>query len=711
MAHTKNYRWACDQLLKHPYQLIYWAEFDYTILQYINKIKRAGSKRHGDQIFNDCFIMADTETSKKKKEEQGPNHVCAWSLAIRAYDRNIVCLYGTRPDEFCTALNSVLSHMPGDHTLVYFHNLAYDYVFLRKFLFNEFGLPESQLNVKPYYPISIKFDNGLELRDSLILAQCKLEKWADNLDVEHKKAVGAWDYEKIRDQGGSFSDDELLYIQNDVLAGVECLDALCKSLHKHVYSMPFTATGIPRQETRDIGKKHHAHELFKKCVNDWNVQMLLEMLFHGGYTHCNRNIAGWVQDWAECRDFTSSYPYSLISSKFPMGKFRKVEGDHWDVTEILSHADDYAYILNLSATHVRLKDPRYPMPMLQKSKLLHSELATEDNGRIMSAAFVSIMFNEYDLDLFLRMYDFDKIRITDVYYTHKDYLPRWFTDYLYQLFIDKSQLKGIDPINYGIAKSKFNACYGLSVQRPVRIDIIEDYESGLYSQDQGDNLEEKYKKWSENFNNILPYAWGVWCTSESMHRLYELADCIDYEHGGIWEYSDTDSVYASKWDEEKLATYNASVRDKLKDRGYGPVFINGKEFCLGVASFDGSYEEWVGLGAKRYCGRSAKDHELHITVSGVPKVGVRTLKNDIKNFKPGTVFDGITSGKKQHTYYMLEPGQDPYEDENGNLTGDSIDLEPCDYTLDSPYSHSWMQDLQQDYYELFTPELSEDYLP
>lgn len=705
MAHTKNYRWACGKMEEVPYQLIRFDQFDYTILQYINKVTRAGSKKHGKQIYNDCFIMADTETSKKKKRYKGPNHVVAWSIAIRAYHRNVVCLYGSRPDDFCKCLTDILKYMPGDHTIVYFHNLAYDYAFLRKFLFKEYGLPVSQLNTKPYYPISITFKKGLQLRDSLILSQCKLEKWANDLDVEHKKAVGSWDYDKIRDQRGKFSKSELEYIQNDVLAGVECLDALCINLNKHVYSMPFTATGIPRDETRQIGRKNKAHNLFTKCANDWGVQMLLEMLFHGGYTHANRNCAGWVQDYAECRDFTSSYPTSMLLNKFPMDKFRKIKTE-LTIEQILSTSDEFAYLFCMSATGVRLKDPFYPMPMLQVSKILHSELKTEDNGRIMSASFVSIMFNEYDLQLFLSMYDYDSIRISDAYYSGKGYLPRWFTDYIYQLFIDKSKLKGVDPIQYAISKAKLNSCYGMTVQRPCRIDIKENYETGEYYEEQGDHLEQKYNNYLKNFNNILPYQWGVWVTSESMFRLYQLADCIDYENGGKWLYSDTDSVYASKWNEDKLKAYNDDIRQKLIDRGYPPFEINGVEFCLGVASFDGSYSEYVAIGAKRYCGRSTKDGELHITVSGVPKAGAASLKDDINNFKPGLIFDGKTSGKKQHTYYFLEPDQEPYIDDKGNLTGDSIDLEPCDYTLDSPYSYDYDPNKE---FDLYLPELTEDY--
>ena len=43
-------------------------------------------------------------------------------------------------------------------------------------------------------------------------------------------------------------------------------------------------------------------------------------------------------------------------------------------------------------------------------------------------------------------------------------------------------------------------------------------------------------------------------------------------------------------------------------------------------------------------------------------------------------FDGKTTGKLQHEYITVN---DIYVDEKGNITGDSINLNPCDYILDS----------------------------
>ena len=58
---------------------------------------------------------------------------------------------------------------------------------------------------------------------------------------------------------------------------------------------------------------------------------------------------------------------------------------------------------------------------------------------------------------------------------------------------------------------------------------------------------------------------------------------------------------------------------------------------------------------------------------------------DIRNFKPGFTFDGEKSGKKLHTYKFVD---DIYIDENGNETGDSVDLSPCDYILSEVSYHS-----------------------
>ena len=48
------------------------------------------------------------------------------------------------------------------------------------------------------------------------------------------------------------------------------------------------------------------------------------------------------------------------------------------------------------------------------------------------------------------------------------------------------------------------------------------------------------------------------------------------------------------------------------------------------------------------------------------------------NFKTYALFPGTDSGKLQHSHIFVDH---IYVDSDGNLTGDSIDLSPCDYII------------------------------
>ena len=152
-----------------------------------------------------------------------------------------------------------------------------------------------------------------------------------------------------------------------------------------------------------------------------------------------------------------------------------------------------------------------------------------------------------------------------------------------------------------------------------------------------------------------------------------------------WIYSDTDSGYAIGWNEKAVEEYNENCLRKLQANGYGAVEYKGKTYILGQAVTEGladCYTEFRVLGAKRYCGRSAEDGNLHITVAGVPKkTGAKCLKDNINNFTKGFCFDGKTTGKLQHTYINGEIRQDKY----GNWLADSVNLSKCDYILDNAY--------------------------
>lgn len=690
-------------MVNHTYKMVHHSEANYTILQKAMVIRPAGQTKDR-RTLSDVIIMADTETSKvcenpTIKLKDGTikyvnvqNHICAWTISIRMNHCNIMTIYGHKPSTMMEAFHNIIENIAGQKTFIYFHNLAYDYIFIRKFLYKKFGHPVHQLNTKPHYPISIEFSNGMVLKDSLILAQRGLQKWAEDMNVYHKKAVGLWNYDKIRNQDYRMNKDELKYIENDTLAGVECIDATIESLKTNLQLLPLTATGIPRTEMRRRAKDNNGRKNFLKQVPSLKVQELLQEAYHGGYTHSNRHRVGYIQNKVLCMDFASSYPYSIMCEKGPVGPFSNVAKGITlkDIQELYM---DYCFLVTVTFCFIRLKDDNVPMPSLQYFKARYTVNSILDNGRILAAEVVTITLSEMDLMVILDQYEFYDYIIEDCYQAQKGYLPKWFRDYAYELFEAKTMLKpqGLpndNPVLYSIKKAELNSLYGMCVQQPIKPNIIEDYDTGEYLTEEF-NIEELYEQYVNKRTSLLPYQWGVWVTANSFYRLHQLGKYSTSE--ADWIYSDTDSCYFSDWDNDKINQFNENIKQSVIKAGYGPVLFNGKEYWPGVAELDGEYTEFCTVGAKRYCCRT-KEGKLKITVAGVPKKGVASLNDDINNFKRGFVFDGLTSGKKTHSYIYVD---DIFIDDNGNEVGDYVDLTPCDYLLNNTEVFDWQRIMEE----------------
>lgn len=680
-------------LKKIPYKLIKYNKFDYSILSNVPYLLRAGV-RHKWESFNDAIIMLDTETSKEHEnaydDKTGKvipvaNYIVAWTISIRVFNRNVVTLYGTRPDECIECINLIHTSMNGSKTIIYIHNLSYDYVFLKQFLMDKFGIPYRMLATKSHYPIFFEWENGIILKDSLILSQRKLERWANDLDVEHKKAVGCWDYSKTRHQGENFTLSELKYIENDTLAGVECIQATMDTIGKRIHTLPYTATGIPREQVLKRANENNYRDKFLRIAPTFEQYIKLTICYHGGYTHANRFWINQTLDKTiftpldngaigQCYDFISSYTYVMLSEKYPSEPFRLIQNH--TVDWVLEHSKEYAFIFKLVLHNVRLKDKINPMPSLQYSKLVTETNPILDNGRVLcDSGICAIYLTSVDLEVIAEQYTWDVAECQELEMSKLDYLPRWFTDYAFEKYIDKCKLKDGDPVLYALSKSIVNALYGLTVMRSVRDTLEEDYSTGEYYKKPKDMMEE-YEKYINNRRSVLPYFIGVFVTSYAFRNLFTLGQCCEE-----WLYSDTDSCFGHNWDMNKLESYNELCKGKLKANNYGAVIVNDKEYWLGVADLDKEFSEFRTQGSKRYSYRDTHTNELKITVAGVPKKnGAKALENDINKFDRGFVFKGEITGKLQHSYVFNNM---IYTNSHGDLVADYVDLTACDYTLDT----------------------------
>ena len=677
------------------YKFLNWKLFNFNILHNITATKRTGQGKN--RSYPNCFIMADTETSKDPKRIKGGiNHVVIWTISLRSMGFNWVTLWGNKPSELTRTIELMKYHIRSDDLIIYWHNMGYDWIFIRKFMFNRFGYPKEQLSTKPHFPILFRWENGLTFKDSYILAGRSLERWAKDMNVEHQKACGKWDYDRIRNQDFTPDPDEAEYIEHDTLAGVECLDALRIQLNKKYGTMPFTATGIPREELRNISRKNRGRRIFNHMVPSYETYIKLERSFHGGYTHNNRYLSSlYNEDLLKnvvCYDLTSSYPFALCSGLYPMERFTALDED-LSPEDILNDRN-YGYIMKLIMIAPKLKDPFEVMPVLQYSKCSNCCInPVIDNGRILEADYLEIYINSVDLELIYKQYDAKEWICTECECAELDYLPRWMTDYVFKCFSDKQLLKGGDPVMYAMAKSKVNSIFGMCVQKSIRVSDIEDFETGDYSKEkpqEGETRDAQYRRLYQKFcdsrSSFLAYQWGCWCTSIAMRQLFYLSLCIKKDPESRikrWIYSDTDSIYSDSWDEKKVERFNKFCRDALKLNKYGAAYDKeGREYWLGTAvshPTEDKYSEFVVVGPKRYCGRCIDDNKLHITVAGVPKKGAECLKDDINNFTKDFIFKGEETGKLTHFYNYVD---DIFIDEYGNECGDSIDLAPCDYKLD-----------------------------
>lgn len=573
--------------------------------------------------------------------------------------------------------------------IIYVHNLSYDYVFLRNRLFKKYGYPINSLAVKTHKYVSLDF-GFFEFRDSYILTQKSLEKLTNDEHIEIKKAVGYWDYNKLRSPHSYRTENEKFYVNVDTISLCLALRSVMNSRNVNTGSCPLTSTGFIRNEARrrsriiSDGKKWR--NKFKELALSYEDYIFLEKVFHGGYTHANRYYIGELLYNLKSFDFASSYPAVLLYKKFPMTPFKK---GTFTINQILNTSDNYAYFGMLIMKNVKFKMCE-AMPSIAKAKCeILSKDAIIDNGRVISADLVAVPFSDPDLEIYLEYYDYDFANVKNVRYSKKEYLPNWFRDFVQELYFNKCTLKEKDPINYAISKTFINAMYGMLAQKILREIIEENYDNCDWTVDS--QSEEDFAKYYTNRNSFLPYQWAIWVTAYAQNNLFNLGKCCKE-----WVYSDTDSCKGFDWNLDKVKQYNDDIRKTAEKVGYGIVKYEGKEFIIGQAEDETDKNlitEFITLGCKRYCYRQTTkkgENLLHLTVAGVPKVAVAELKNDITNFGKGFVFHGFLEDNED---YKGSNKMRPEYHINNDLTyieilgekveiGSYINLKYVDYILD-----------------------------
>ena len=669
----------------------------------------------------------DIETSSVMLEnEQKFAFMYEWTFGIK--DKNFIC-YGRTWEEFkdlCRQLQEYFL-LDSEHILVvYVHNLSYEFQFMRKYFnwLDVFAVDERK-------PVKALCSYGIEFRDSYILSGYSLEKLAENL-VSHniKKLVGDLDYNLTRTHITELTENELAYCNNDVEIVLAYINEQIDQ-YGNITKIPMTNTGRVRNFVKDkcyFTEKNHRksskgkYQRYKELMNELTLTTgeytMLKRCFMGGFTHASMLYSGKLLHDVASIDFTSSYPYVMLSEKFPMSKPEKVNPTK---EQFLKWVNDdnvgLMFVVRFKGLQSKLSFETY----LSESKCDVLENPIINNGRVFKADTVQTTITDIDFKIMYKCYTWDSIEIANVHKFYMQYLPKPILLAIVELYEKKTTLKDVSgkEVEYLVNKGMLNSVYGMCVTDIVRDNISykDDWQLEKYTIEM---MNEQIEKYNNSSNRFLYYPWGVWVTAYARKNLWNgiLEIGIDYV------YSDTDSVKFLNYEKhiEYINRYNLDVERKLKKmckfrqiefERLKPKTIKGVEKMIGVWDFEGIYTHFKTLGAKRYLVRSKKDEKLHLTVAGLSKQNgveymLRICNNDYEkvfaNFNDDLYIPENETGKHTHTY-IDSPITSMITDYQNNVVEvtalSGVHLSPCEFTLSISQQYSkFLHDLRNGY--LFT---------
>lgn len=567
----------------------------------------------------------DNLNEKEKKRCLKRSHMYIWMFSV-----NDIVYYGRTWDElklFLKKLDTFIS----DTKYVFIHNLAFEFQYLKSnFHFEEVAARKSHKVIT-----AIMKDYNIVLRCSYMMTNVALKYLPKVFDLPVEKKVGDLDYSKIRNPNTPLTDKELGYCEYDCLV---LYHYILKELdvYEDVKHIPTTATGKVRRELQELIRTNFKYRriVYKAINTDPHIYNLLCEAFLGGYTHANWIYADEVLKNVDSYDISSSYPYVLVTQKYPNNEFRRCF-----IKKREQMSKGLCYLIVVKFKNVKC---RYYNNFISASKCRNLRGAKYDNGRLISADEFEMTLTDVDFYFYLDTYDLE-YEILECFYSSKNYLPKTLIEFILDKYVGKTELKGVDgkEMEYGRIKSMYNSIYGMSVTNNIRDNVVYHDNDGTWEEIELTNEEILEKLKNEKKKSFLSFAYGVWVTAYARENLLRRVVANDE----YVVYCDTDSCkLVDGYDKKVFEDYNQSVNDriefvcrilKLNKNQYEPTDIKGNKHMMGLFEKECNYQEFITQGAKKYAYKI--DDKIHITVAGVPKRGASALKK-LEDFRDNFIF-------------------------------------------------------------------------
>lgn len=641
--------------------------------------------------------MFDIEASSFYEGEEKRCTMYAWVFGI-----NGRCTRGRTWDEFLELINKIVDKYDlsdKKRMIVYVHNLSYEFQWFKKYF--KWSKVFALDNRKPIYAVTTC---GIEFRCSYLLSGYSLAVLGENLaKYKVQKKVGDLDYRLIRHSKTPLTEKEWGYILNDGLVVMSHIQEEIERLG-NIAKLPLTKTGYVRKLCREKclqgGDGKEYVKLIRKLTMTPFDYKQLKRTYSGGFTHANINYVNKVVHNVHSFDFSSSYPAVMLSEKYPMSKAMHVKITSEEQLE--KYLKTFCCMFDCKFHNIRSVVSFENYLSLSRCKGAVNPIV--NNGRVVEADELIASVTEQDFFIIAQMYEWDYIEIVNFKYYYKGYLPKDFILTILQLYKDKTELKGVERkiVEYMVSKGMINSCYGMCVTDPCRDENTYEENWTVTKAD----IDEMIEAYNKNRQRFLYYPWGVWVTAYARYNLF--TGILEFKDDYI--YSDTDSIKVINVEKHKeyIEKYNKNIAKKIKAclGHYGidetmahPKTIKGIEKPLGVWDYEGRYDRFKTLGAKRYMVES--NGKLSITIAGVvKKAGLEYLKhiygsndNIFEAFQEDLTFpaeydsDGEPkngSGKLLHTY-IDSSMEGTVIDYLGNsceyYEGSGIHLENTEYTL------------------------------
>lgn len=604
----------------------------------------------------------DIETTTIKKIER--SFLYSWQLCL--FNKYII--YGRKIEQFVKLLDKLSNYFKDYELKIFVHNLSYEFIFL---------FPYVKTDITDYFAkdthniLYFKYKKNIYFNCSYNLTNMSLEKFLKNENVEHLKIKG-YNYGKTRFYNTKISRFDKQYAIQDVTGLCQALEKKAFNENCTIWDFPLTSTGYVRKgikkdisifDIQNLRNEYNKYDIYKRLLS----------LMRGGDTHGNRFYRGKIIEREKsteiapaviCYDKISSYPYQLISKKYPLKKFEKADKIPKNKPFIVT-----LKLYNLYTTHLN------PYISISKCKSVRGSYC--DNGRIVSAEYIEIDVIDIDYNIILNEYNFTKKEESNIYVSEWYKLPDYIINYVIELFKQKTDLKKRDEYFYKKVKNLINSIYGCMASKIVYEDFKLN-EDGYF--DCRENLiKQKYRNQKNKVR--IPFI-GAWVTGWARKELRELINIA----GESFLYCDTDSVFF-KYDKniiKKIDIINWKIENfrSYKYKGY----------CMGIWEVDKIIKKFKFYGAKKYCYEDYNG-ETKICVAGVPvrKYGIKIIdgvkyasehyhdKLTINDFDENLVFKNANL----KAVYQFNINED-YTFCNGYVKYNiksSLALIPTDYTL------------------------------